>query len=225
MRFLITNDDGIDSAFLRPLVAALREAGHDLYVAAPRQEQSWVGAAKSRTRPVHSAIADKGFGCPTWVVDGTPSDCVNIAIAHLLPAGEDLSIDGVVSGINIGLNASLGFVLASGTLAGAWEGAIHGLPAVAFSQEVTDEVYYALKANPGSLEPTLAATLAASARHAARLAAETIAATGPNRFVVHNVNFSGRPARPPPRCAAPWCRPTSSCPGSSPPRPTTAPIA
>ena len=62
-----------------------RRRGREISVAAPRHEQSWVGAAKSRNRPVHSAAADRGFGCPTWIVDGTPSDCVNIAIDHLLP--------------------------------------------------------------------------------------------------------------------------------------------
>jgi 5'-nucleotidase len=189
MRFLVTNDDGIDSAFLHALIGALRGEGHELFVVAPRHEQSWVGAAKSRSRPVHSAPADKGFGCPTWVVDGTPSDCVNIALAHLVPNGREPSVDGVVSGINVGVNASLGFVLASGTLAGAWEGALHGLPAIAFSQDVTDRVYEKLKLSQGAPSRALANTLAASARHAARLAATLLAATAPSSFIVHNVNF------------------------------------
>ena len=145
MRLLVTNDDGIDSPFLTELVLALRSSGQDVCVAAPRNEQSWVGAAKSRNRPVHSAPADKGLGCPTWIVDGTPSDCVNIAIDHLLPEPPE----GVVSGINVGLNASLGFIIASGTVAGAWEGALHGLPAVAVSQDVTYEVYEHLKSANG----------------------------------------------------------------------------
>ena len=46
MRFLVTNDDGIESVFLHELVHALRSAGHELYVVAPKREQSWVGAAK-----------------------------------------------------------------------------------------------------------------------------------------------------------------------------------
>ena len=141
MRLLVTNDDGIDSIFIQELVRALVAAGHDTFVAAPRHEQSWVGAAKSRNRPVHSTRADKGLGCPTWVVDGTPSDCVNIAIDHLLPTlpGGSPGIEGVVSGINVGLNASLGFIIASGTVAGSWEGALHGLPGIALSQEVSYE--------------------------------------------------------------------------------------
>ncbi len=85
MRFLVTNDDGIDSVFLHELIRALRAGGHELFVVAPRHEQSWVGAAKSRNKPVRSAAADHGLGCPTWMVDGTPSDCVNIGLAHLLP--------------------------------------------------------------------------------------------------------------------------------------------
>ena len=117
MRLLITNDDGINSVFLHELVHALRQAGHDLYVVAPKHEQSWVGAAKSRNRPVHAASGDRGLGCPTWIVDGTPSDAVNIALDHLLPPGT--RPEAVVSGINVGLNASLGFIIASGTIASA----------------------------------------------------------------------------------------------------------
>jgi 5'-nucleotidase len=189
MRLLVTNDDGIDSFFLHVLVRALLAAGQEVSVAAPRHEQSWVGAAKSRSRPVHSERADRGLGCPTWIVDGTPSDCVNIALGHLLPGAPSSPIEGVVSGINVGLNASLGFVLASGTLAGAWEGALHGLPCIAFSQEVTDEVYERLKSAGGEPEGDLRSTLAASAAHAARLTPALLGACPPNSFIVHNVNF------------------------------------
>jgi len=111
MNLLVTNDDGIDCAFLHELVFGLRAAGHELTVVAPRTEQSWISAAKSRTRPVRSAKADRGLGCPTWIVDGAPSDCVNIALAHLVKTPPDA----VVSGMNVGLNASLGFIPASGT--------------------------------------------------------------------------------------------------------------
>lgn len=187
MRFLVTNDDGIDSVFLHELVHALRAEGHELYVVAPTREQSWIGAAKSRNRAVHAAAADRGFGCRTWTVDGTPSDAVNIAVGHLLPAA--LEIDAVISGINIGLNASLGFIIASGTIGGAWEGALHGLPAIAFSQDLTSEIYDRLKASGDVPEPELLAILKTSARHAARLAPELTAATLPRSFIVHNVNF------------------------------------
>ena len=192
MRLLVTNDDGIDSPFFRELVFALRDCGHSLYVAAPVAEQSWVGAGKTRARPVKSSAVDRGFGCPTWMLDGTPADCVNIAIAHLLPkvlGAPAQTIDGVVSGINVGMNASLGFVLASGTIAGAWEGALHGLPAAAFSQDVAEEVYVHLKEQGGVPDGDLLATLKVSAARAAALVPLLFAATAPKSFTVHNVNF------------------------------------
>ena len=187
MRFLVTNDDGIESVFLHELVHALRDRGHELYVVAPKCEQSWVGAAKSRNRPVHATAADRGLGCPTWIIDGTPSDSINIAVGHLLP--RPTTIDAVLSGINIGLNASLGFIIASGTIAGAWEGALHGLPAIAFSQDLTTEIYDRLKSSGGIPDPELQATLKVSARHAASLAPDLAAATLARSFIVHNVNF------------------------------------
>ncbi len=200
MHFLVTNDDGIHSLFLKELVSALRAAGHQLAVVAPKTEQSWIGAAKSRNRPVHACTADCGLDCPTWIVDGTPSDCINIALGHLLTnqhssdARESRGvltepIDGVLSGINVGMNASLGFVIASGTIAGAWEGALHGLPAIAFSQDLTAEIYDRLKEAGGVPDAPLLKIVKASAQHAARLAPELVAATPPRSFLVHNVNF------------------------------------
>jgi 5'-nucleotidase len=120
-------------------------------------------------------------------VDGTPSDGINIAVGHLIP--RSITIDAVVSGINVGLNASLGFIIASGTVAGAWEGALHGLPAMAFSQDLTSEIYDRLKSAAGVPDAELHATLKISAQHAARLAPELAAATLPRSFIVHNVNF------------------------------------
>jgi 5'-nucleotidase len=185
MKLLVTNDDGIGSLFLHELIFALKAAGHQLYVVAPTKEQSWTGASKTRGRPVKSASVDRGFGCPTWIVDGTPSDCVNIAIAHLLPE----KVEGVVSGINVGFNCSLGFILASGTVAGAWEGALHGLPAMSLSQDVSEEVYRSLKEHGGMPEGELHSTLKVSAAHAARMVNPLFAATPVNSFTVHNVNF------------------------------------
>jgi len=185
VRFLVTNDDGIESVFLRELVRALLAAGHELGVVAPKIEQSWIGAAKSRTRAVHSERLECGLGCPTWAVDGTPSDCVNIGIDHLLP----FAPDAVLSGINIGLNASLGFILGSGTVAGACEGALHGLPGIALSQSLSIPEYEKLKGAGNIPEPALLATLRCSAAHAARLAPDLAAGTARRSFIVHNVNF------------------------------------
>ncbi|MBA4137454.1 MAG: 5'/3'-nucleotidase SurE [Opitutus sp.] len=186
MKILVTNDDGINSLFFQELVHALRVGGHELFVAVPATEQSWTGASKTRSRPVKCAAVDRGFGCPTWILDGTPSDCVNIALAHCLSGTK---LDAVVSGINVGFNCSLGFVLASGTVAGAWEGALHGLPAFAFSQDVTEATYAHLKDKGGEPEGELLATLKASAARAERLVAAIAPTVPPNSFTVHNVNF------------------------------------
>jgi 5'-nucleotidase len=185
VRLLVTNDDGIGSVFLHELVRALLAAGHEVFVVAPKVEQSWTSASKSRHRPVHSARVDAGLGCPTWVVDGTPSDSVNIAIDHLLPVRPQA----VLSGINIGLNASLGFILGSGTVAGACEGALHGLPGVALSQSLPVDVYDHLKEQGGVPDAALVGILRCSAAHAARLAPEFAAATPDGSFIVHNLNF------------------------------------
>ncbi len=210
MKLLVTNDDGINSVFLHELIHALKAAGHELFVVAPVNEQSWTGASKTRSRPVKSALVDRGFGCPTWIVDGTPSDCVNIAIAHLLPRAahpgqtresgsvegpNPCGLDGVVSGINVGFNCTLGFIIASGTVAGAWEGALHGLPAMAVSQDVGEEVYHRLKEHGGEPEGALLETLKISAARAARLAGELLPPTPPRSFTVHNLNFPD-PCRP-----------------------------
>ena len=185
MRLLLTNDDGLDCPFLHVLVRALRGAGLELYVVAPKTEQSWVGAAKSRHRAVTVETVERGFGCPAWSVNGTPSDCVNIALAHILPEWPDA----VVSGINVGLNASLGFILASGTIAGAWEGALHGLPAIAFSQDLSFEVFDQIKAAGSDIPREVSETLRHSAAHAAKIIPRLVATAKRRSFIVHNINF------------------------------------
>ena len=185
MRLLLTNDDSIECVFLHELAFALRAAGHELFVVAPKTEQSWIGAAKSRHRRVHSSAVDRGLGCPTWIVDGTPSDCVNIALAHLLPARPDA----VVSGINVGLNASLSFIPASGTIAGAWEGAVHGLPAIALSQHLSFADFDQFRRSGGKPDDAVLTTVRATALHATRLVPKLIAATPLRSFTIHNLNF------------------------------------
>jgi len=170
---------------MHELVRALIAADHRVFVVAPKVEQSWTGASKSRNREVRSERGDWGLGCPAWAVDGTPSDCVNIGIDHLLPEEPEA----VLSGINVGLNASLGFILGSGTVAGACEGAMHGLPGIALSQSMDIPMYEALKEHGGKPDGELMAALRASAAHCARLAPSLIAATPPRSFIVHNLNF------------------------------------
>ncbi len=189
MRLLLTNDDGIESHFLHTLARALLDDGHTLAVVAPLREQSWIGAAKSRHHTIASTRVDIDLPCPTWTVDSTPSDCVNIALAHLLPAANFPRPDAVVSGINHGMNASLGFILASGTIGGAWEGAVHGLPALALSQDLTVAAFDRLKKDKLQPDAELLETLTHTARHAARLVPQIITANPSCGFVLHNLNF------------------------------------
>ncbi len=118
-------------------------------------------------------------------MDGTPSDCVNIGIAHLLPERPDA----VISGVNLGFNASVGFMLASGTIAGAFEGAVHGLPAVALSQDLPLEQFELVRRNKGEAGAGVLATLRSSCLHAARLIPHLAETTPPCGFIVHNINF------------------------------------
>ncbi len=185
---LVTNDDGVDAAFFRQLVLALNEVA-DVCAVAPADEQSWIGKAMSRYRDV-AVRRIETFPCPAWAVDGTPSDCVNLGIAHLLPNRPDL----VVSGINIGLNAGLPLILNSGTVAAALEGALLGIPALALSQHLPAEAFQRLKADPNALDPETRTSLEAAAAISARFAG-TLASTGNPRTEVNNLNFPF-PTRP-----------------------------
>ncbi|HTO53963.1 MAG TPA: 5'/3'-nucleotidase SurE [Myxococcota bacterium] len=124
---LVTNDDGVDSPALLPLVHALRPLG-EIRVAVPARERSWIGKAISRwdELKVERLVRD---GIELLTVDGNPADCTNLAVHSLFGARPEL----VVSGVNIGLNVGLGFFLSSGTVGAAMEGWIAGIPAIALS--------------------------------------------------------------------------------------------
>ncbi len=182
---LITNDDGIDSWFLRVLVEAMVE-NFEVVVAAPMGEQSWIGRAMSRRREVHLAEYNN-FPCQAFALDGTPGDCANIALGHLLERKPDV----VCSGINLGYNACLPLILSSGTVGGAMEGAFWGIPAVAFSHVIPQVEFEKIRENHGQVEGDFAESL----RHAAKFAtkfAESILGTKHSTPVVHNINFPKR---------------------------------
>ena len=124
-RILVTNDDGIQSVGLAALAEALRELG-DVYVVAPLSEQS--GAAHSLTLSRPLRIRQQAEF--SWSVDGTPTDCVTLAINQILPPElrPDVCVSGINYGANLGEDASY-----SGTVAGALEATIWGLPGVALS--------------------------------------------------------------------------------------------
>jgi 5'-nucleotidase len=122
---LVTNDDGVHAPGLRALARALASVG-DVFVVAPESEQSSTSHALTLSRPLRLRAQSPGV----WSLDGTPADCTYVALhhKHLLPKRPDL----VVSGINMGLNLGTD-VFYSGTVAGAREAALRGIPAVAFS--------------------------------------------------------------------------------------------
>jgi 5'-nucleotidase len=124
---LVTNDDGVDSPALVPLIHELSPLGQ-IRVAVPSKERSWIGKAISRWDEI-AVTALVRDGVEILAVDGYPADCTNLAVHSLF--GEKPSL--VVSGVNIGLNIGLGFFLSSGTIGAAMEGWIAGVPAIALS--------------------------------------------------------------------------------------------
>lgn len=180
---LVTNDDGISSFFMRALVEALQEAGMEVVVAAPKREQSWIGRAMSRRTPV---IIDEcaDLPCKAWCIDGTPSDCVNICLDHLLPNAPDI----VVSGINIGFNTTVPLILCSGTVGGAVEGAVWGLRAVAVSQALPSEHFETIRRDNSKVPAALETHIRLSARHAAAFSSNLLGEE-PRRLTVHNLNY------------------------------------
>jgi 5'-nucleotidase len=131
-RILVTNDDGVHSQGLHVLADALRGIG-DVTIVAPHVEASAIGHALTLRRPLRLEQVDES----RYEVDGTPTDCVNIAVTKLF---EGALPDLVVSGINKGFNLG-DDVTYSGTVAGAMEGALLGIPSVAVSLERTLGTY------------------------------------------------------------------------------------
>ncbi|OGL58454.1 MAG: 5'/3'-nucleotidase SurE [Candidatus Tectomicrobia bacterium RIFCSPLOWO2_12_FULL_69_37] len=124
VRILLSNDDGITSPGLRALHEAVRPLG-EVTVVAPDREQSAAGHSLSLHRPLRIERVEEGW----HAVDGTPTDCVNLALNGLL---KDRRPEIVLSGINRGANLG-DDITYSGTVAAAMEATLLGLPAVAFS--------------------------------------------------------------------------------------------
>ena len=124
---LLTNDDGVDSPALLPFARALDEIA-PLKVVVPATERSWVGKAITRFDEIRVERTTRD-GIEIFVADGYPADCTQLGVHSLFGSKPDM----VLSGINIGLNQGLGFLLSSGTVGAAAEGWIADLPAIAFS--------------------------------------------------------------------------------------------
>jgi 5'-nucleotidase len=123
MRLLLSNDDGILARGLAALERAAAPLG-EVYVVAPDREQS----ATSHSLTMHHPLRPVQIADNRWQVDGTPTDCVMLAIEALLPNRPDFVLSGVNHGPNMGED-----VLYSGTVAAAMEGLALGVPAIAFS--------------------------------------------------------------------------------------------
>src|SRR5262245_17912176 len=126
-RILVTNDDGYFSPGLDALADALRPLG-EVTVVAPQTEASAVGHALTLRRPLRlEKIRER-----VYAVDGTPTDCVNIAIDEVLTGPPDLVVSGINRGLNVGDDVTY-----SGTVAGALEAALLGYQAIAVSLQFT----------------------------------------------------------------------------------------
>ena len=123
MRFLLTNDDGILAHGLECLTRAVEPLG-DVTVVAPDREQS----AMSHSLTLHHPLRPVRRGPERWQVDGTPTDCVMLAIEALMPERPDFVLSGINHGQNMGED-----VLYSGTVSAAMEGLSFGIPAIALS--------------------------------------------------------------------------------------------
>ncbi len=131
---ILTNDDGIDAPGLLAAYDAICELG-EVHVVAPSSERSACSHAITLRRPITVERVDNDHFGRSYSVDGTPADCVRLGFAALI----EKPIHLVVSGINRGANAGVD-TFYSGTIGGAREAAILGVPAIAFSQALRGEV-------------------------------------------------------------------------------------
>jgi len=171
-RILVSNDDGIDAPGIKLLEAIARRLSPDVWVVAPEMEQSGAGHSLTTRRPLRLIeVAPQRY-----LVDGTPTDCVLLALKGLL-RGRPPSL--VLSGINGGGNVAEDITY-SGTVAAAMEATLFGLPAIALSQEYRER---------GSI------TWAAAERHAAEVVRRIWDAAQPwPGDTFFNVNFPAVPA-------------------------------
>jgi 5'-nucleotidase len=166
-RILVTNDDGIASPGIHAVAAALRDLG-EVWVVAPDRERTAVGHAVTLHKPLRiTKIEPRVF-----MVNGTPVDCVNLALAKVLPGPPALIVSGINRGVNLGDD-----VMYSGTVSAALEGTILGIPSMAVSQEGEDTFRFQV-----------------GARYAARVAAQVLLNGLPVETIL-NVNVPNVPLR------------------------------
>ena len=132
MHILISNDDGYESPGIRCLAEVLKKQAR-VTVVAPDRDRSGASNSLTLESPIRARQVDNGF----IRVDGTPTDCVHLAITGLLEDEPDMVVSGINAGANMGDD-----VLYSGTVAAAMEGRFLGLPAIAVSLVGHDAKHY-----------------------------------------------------------------------------------
>ena len=168
MIILVCNDDGIRSEGLQALARAVEPLG-DVWVVAPDREQS----AVSHSLTLHRPLRVEQEGPQQFAVDGTPTDCVNLAVSGILPGRPGLVVSGINKGANLGDDITY-----SGTVSAAIEGTLLGIPSLAISL--------------ASLTSRDGFPFEAAAEFAARLAAQVIARALPANTLL-NVNVPAMP--------------------------------
>jgi len=124
MRILLSNDDGYFAPGLSVLSATLKSQGHSVTVVAPERDRSGASNSLTLDRPLMVRKSPVGF----HYVNGTPTDCVHLAVTGLLPELPDMVISGINRGANMGDDT-----VYSGTVAAATEGFLLGIPSIAVS--------------------------------------------------------------------------------------------
>lgn len=132
MRILITNDDGVNSSGIMAAKKSVEDLGN-IDVVAPATQQSGIGHALTLFEPIRVTATNLPDGSEAYSVSGTPTDAVIIGIYELTDEKPDL----VISGINIGENLGRSELTTSGTIGAAMEAAVHGIPAISVSLQVT----------------------------------------------------------------------------------------
>ena len=131
-KVLVTNDDGYNSFGIKLLSDILKNFTNEIYVVAPKKNMS----GSSRSISLKEEIKFKKIASTSWVVDGTPTDCIMFALNHIFKNDKpDYIFSGINAGTNIGDEISY-----SGTVGAAFEGALRGIPSLAISQMISNKV-------------------------------------------------------------------------------------
>jgi 5'-nucleotidase len=165
MRILVTNDDGIQSPGITVLAKALAAIG-EVWIVAPDRERTAVAHAVT----LHKPLRLHQLGPRRYAVNGTPVDCVNLALLKVMPKPPAMVVSGINKGVNLGDD-----VMYSGTVSAAMEGTILGVPSMAVSQEGRDQFRFEV-----------------GATYAARVARLLLAQGLPEETLL-NINIPNRP--------------------------------